>query len=69
MDEKRRGEIAVMVVRQKFAENGIRLSSDFRRDAGNAAKKIGISIEEAMEFAEGFVRELVEQTFGHKAAN
>ena len=63
MDEKRRGEIAVMCVRQKFMENGIRLSSNFRREIGNTAKQIGISTEEAMEFVEGFVRELIKETF------
>ena len=63
MKEQRRGEIAVMCVRQKFMENGIRLSSNFRREVGNAAKQIGISTEEAMEFVEGFVRELIKETF------
>jgi hypothetical protein len=63
MDNARKGEIALLVLNARIRKEGIRLGPNFRRDIGNAAKEIGISFEEAMEFAEEFVREAVEHTF------
>lgn len=63
MDDIRKGEITLAYLKNKLREEGVRLTPNFRRQVGNTAKAIGISTEEAMEFAEGIVRELVEETF------
>ena len=63
MDANRKGQIALAYLKNKIREEGVRLTPNFRRQVGNTAKAIGISTEEAMEFVEGVVRELVEETF------
>ncbi len=63
MDEARKGQIALAYLKNKLREEGVRLSPNIRRQIGNTAKAIGITTEEAMEFAEGLVRELVEEAF------
>ena len=66
MDDIRKGQIALAYLKNKLREEGVRLTPNLRRQAGNTAKTIGISSEEAMEFVEGIVRELVEETFAKK---
>lgn len=63
MDEIRKGQIALLFIKHRLREKGVRLTSNFKREAGNEAQTIGISTEEAMEFIEGIVREIVEETF------
>ena len=63
MDDIRKGQIALAYLKNKLREKGVRLTPNLRRQAGNTAKAIGISTEEAMEFVEGIVRELVEEAF------
>ena len=63
MDEIRKGQIAFLYLKNKISEEGVRLTPNMRRQIGNTAKAIGISIEEATEFVEIIVRELVEETF------
>jgi|GEM_PF-2780222 len=63
MEESRKGQIAILVVKSILREKGIRLSSNYRRELGNEAKNIGISFEEFLEFAEPLIRELVDETF------
>ena len=63
MDEARRGQIALLYLRNKLREEGVRFSPNMSRQIGNTAKAIGISVEEAKEFAEIIVRELVEESF------
>ena len=63
MDDIRKGQIAVLLVKHKLRENGVRLTPNLRREIGNDAKSIGISFDEAAEFVELIVRELVEEAF------
>ncbi len=63
MDETRKGQIALLYLKNKPREDGVRLTPNFRRQVGNTAKAIGISVDEAMEFSELLVRELVEEAF------
>jgi hypothetical protein len=63
MDDKRKGEIALMFLKNKLRKDGIRLGQNTKRELGNTAKELGISTEEAVEFAEGLTRELVEEVF------
>ena len=66
MDESRRGQIAIMVVKSILREKGVQLTPNFRREIGNRAKEIGISTDELLEFVEPLVRELVDETFTKK---
>ena len=63
MDDIRKGQIALAYLKNKLREEGVRLTPNFRRQVGNTAKAIGISTEEAMEFTESIIRELVEEAF------
>lgn len=63
MEQKRQGEIALALFKLKLGEDGIRIKLDVRREIGDAAKKLGIPIDEAMEFYEIIVREMVEKVF------
>ncbi len=66
MDEIRKGQIALLYLKNKIREEGVRLTPNMKRQIGNTAKAIGISTEEATEFAEMMVRELVDEAFGPK---
>lgn len=63
MDETRKGQIALMFLKHQLRQKGVRLTPNFKREIGNEAKAIGISLEEATAFVETIVRELVEETF------
>jgi hypothetical protein len=63
MTEERKGQIALLYLKARFKDEGIRLKPDMRRNIGNEAAKIGIPTEEAVEFVEGLVREMVEEVF------
>ncbi len=63
MDDIRKGQIAFAYLKNNLREKGIRITPDLRREVGNTAKAIDISIEEAMEFTEDIIRELVEEAF------
>ncbi|QQR65388.1 hypothetical protein IPH92_02305 [Candidatus Kaiserbacteria bacterium] len=66
MTEARKGEIALLVLKMQMRRDGFRIGKHIQRDIGNEAKAIGIPVEEAQEFIEGVVRELVEETFPKK---
>jgi len=66
MTEERKGQIALLYLKNKLKDEGIRLKPDMRRNIGNEAKALGIPIEEAVEFAEGLVREMVEAVFSKR---
>jgi len=63
MDQKRKGEIALLYLKLKLSEDGIRLKPDIKRQMINTSKLIGITPGEAIEFGETLVRELVEEAF------
>ena len=61
MDEKRKGEIAIEIVKHQFKEKGIFLGSGVKRDLGNIAKETGIGKEELKEFFKNIFSEMVEE--------
>ena len=63
LTKERMGEIALLHLKNKLRNEGIRLKPDMKRQIGNEAKELGITVEEAMQFAEVFVREMVEEVF------
>jgi len=64
MDEKRKGEIALVLLKYRMSREGIRLTPDFKRDLGNVAKETGIPQDELKEFMKIFIEELLEKIFG-----
>ncbi|MEK7603609.1 MAG: hypothetical protein AAB461_00630 [Patescibacteria group bacterium] len=62
MDDIRKGQIALLLLKHQLRKKGVKLTPNIRREIGNDAKAIGISIEEATEFVGLIVRELVEET-------
>jgi len=66
MDISRQGEIALLYLKNKIRKDGVKISPNMKREIGNTAKAIGISVEEATEFSEIIVRELVEEAFPKK---
>ncbi|MBA3733068.1 hypothetical protein H0W91_01695 [Patescibacteria group bacterium] len=63
LTEERKGELALLFLKTRFKNDGIRLKPDMRRQIGNDAAKIGIKAEEAVAFVEELVREMVEEIF------
>ena len=63
LTEQRKGNIAMLYLKHKLRSTGLRLTPNFKREVGNTAKSLGISYEEALEFAENLVRELVDEMF------
>ena len=63
LTKERKGEIALLYLKAKFQDEGIRLKPDMRRQIGSDAAKIGIKAEEAEQFVEELVREMVEKIF------
>ncbi|HEY0220826.1 MAG TPA: hypothetical protein VGC58_01245 [Candidatus Paceibacterota bacterium] len=63
LTEERKGQIALLYLKARFKDEGIRLKPDMRRQIGNEATKIGIKADEAVSFVEELVREMVEEVF------
>jgi len=63
MDEKRKGELAILILKHKLRQKGLRLTPNLKREIGNEAKSIGVDVGEAVEFVEIIIRELVEESF------
>lgn len=67
MDRKRKGEIALLFLESEIRKRGIRVGQDTMQELGSLAKEVGITTEEAVEFAEELTRELVDDVFSKKA--
>ncbi len=65
MDEKRKGEIALALLRYKVRREGVRLDLNLQREFGNIAKDTGIPINELKGFLRLFVEEMVREAFGN----
>lgn len=61
MDQHRKGEIAIAVLKYRLGEEGIRLNDGTRRRLGNIAKKTGVPKTELTEFASVILEEMKEQ--------
>jgi hypothetical protein len=66
MDPKRRGEIALKVVKLLMRKRGVTLSQNNMREFGNLAKEVGVSVEELKQFAQPLVQELLDEYFSTK---
>ena len=63
MDEKRRGEIALILLKNQIKKGEFGLA-DMKRKLGNIAKETGIPLEELEEFARIIVAELLKEVLG-----
>ncbi len=66
MDKQRQGEIALIYLKSKIRREGVTIKPNMQRATSDEAKKIGIPAEEAAEFAEILIREIVEEAFPKK---
>ncbi|HOI97662.1 MAG TPA: hypothetical protein PLA19_04125 [Candidatus Pacearchaeota archaeon] len=66
LSKERQGEIAYATLRYIMTQRGFNLSASSKREIDNIAKAIGASHEEAVEFAEKIVREVVDGIFPPK---
>jgi len=69
MDRQRRNQIAYLLVKSRFQDEGIRLKPDMKRDIGNQAKKIGVPADELAQFVEELTNEMVEQIFHPRSSS
>ena len=65
MGAERKQEIAFLIVEQWMLEKGIPGGETLRREAGNQAQKIGVSIDDLMDFYRSFVPKIYARTFGY----
>ncbi len=65
LTEKRRNEIAWLALVYRTRKQGLPhfKTNEFRREIRNNAKEIGVSVEEAAEFARALIMPLVEEMF------
>lgn len=65
MSEARKGQIALLFLKQKIRKEGVRLMPNFNRGLANDAKEISVPVSEAVEFVEGLIREVVDEIFAN----
>jgi hypothetical protein len=63
MDEKRKGEIALVLLKYQIRRGEIRLT-DVSRKLGNLAKETGIPRDELKEFARIILAEFLKEVLG-----
>jgi len=66
LSDKRRGEIALLILKDRIYQEGAEVSAKTKRGIHSRAKKLGINPDELMEFGEELVRETVERVFPKK---
>lgn len=69
MDEKRKGEIALALVKYILRERGVTLSQGHTREIGNISKATGVSVEELKQFAKPLFQEVLDGCFAAKLEN
>lgn len=65
MDEKRQGEIALKLVKQRLMKGGLP-GDGFQRELGNIAKEIDVPIGELRDFYEALLPMLIGSLLGRK---
>jgi len=65
MDETRRGEIAIAILKDRLRTDGFSKldSSSVKRSVGNLAKRTNIPCKELLEFGQNLIEEVVKETF------
>ena len=60
---ERKGEIALVLLKQKMQQEGVKITPNFLRQIGSTAKETGLPPGELREFVELLTRELIEEVF------
>ena len=63
LSEARKGEIALLVLKHKMRDEGVKITPHYLRSIGNVAKSTGIPKDELTMFVESLTRELVDEAF------
>ncbi len=63
LTEKRKGEIALLVIINKLSKVGVKISRDARRNLGNQAKELGVNLEELQDFQVYTTMEILKKVF------
>ena len=63
MNEKRMGEIALALLRERADQEGLRLAG-LERDLGNLSQKTGIAVSELKEFTKIILSEAIKKHLG-----
>lgn len=63
MNDKRKGEIALLVLRNQLQKEGVRIGNNTKREIGSTAKELGIDIKEMTEFVQVMAREIFDKAF------
>ena len=61
MTSERKGQIALLIVKHMLRKEGIRLRPGFNREIASSAMQIGVSNEEAVEFAVELYQEAADE--------
>jgi len=67
MTEQRKGEIALIILKDRLQHEGIRLKPDMKREISNTAKRLNIPEDEFMELFEEMVRDGINKMFPPKS--
>lgn len=59
MDEKRKGEIALILLKYRLNRESIRLGPEMKRELGNIAKTTNIPLSELKEFSREIIKEIL----------
>jgi hypothetical protein len=68
MDDKRRGEIALMLVERELMKERLHAPNDFHRIIGNIAKEIGIDSQELLDFYQSMLPKMIGMMLGDRKA-
>ncbi len=66
LNDKRRGEIALLILKERVFKEGANVSCKTKRGIHSGAKALGIDPDELMEFAEEIFRETIDRVFPKK---
>ena len=61
LTEERKGQIALIVLKDRADREGVTVSKNSRRELGDLAKRTGVPLEELLEMSREFVLEMAEK--------
>ncbi len=63
MNEKRKGEIALLFLKLKLKDKGILIDKNIEKEVDRLAVSVGLDPEESAEFIEIIIREIIDEIF------
>ncbi len=63
LSKERKGELALIVLKEKLLREGVRLSKNVLRDFKNESKRLGVEKEELTIFMKEVFQELIDSIF------